>query len=206
MGVSKTPFSQLTIPDKDAARDVPFWLSQLGSDLDTKLVLYATDSTERDAKYSSAPRGVLCVSTTDGSVWVKTSSATTLPPVWGSVYTPPTTVTWYNLSFQSGYSQGGYSGPPQAAQIGPFVYLRGSFAKSDGSSLNSGLGSGNSWGILPSQVKWPLLGYEPIPVCCGYQNDDPVGRLELSASGTVGFNVDTPTYWASVNGAFYYTG
>lgn len=200
MGVNNTPFSQLPIPDKDAARDLPYWFSQLGNALDSKLTVYATSASNRDSLFATAPRGTLCISTTDGTVWVKTSLATALPATWGTVYSPTLPLTPINITLESGFQS--INSKTAMVLYNPASRewnVWGNVARTDNSSISAF----TTIGYLPAAVKLPT-----------YQAwwDGAVGIQTGSAfdfsSGKVGIFVDNNriTYyghdcsWVSLDG------
>jgi hypothetical protein len=119
VGATFSAFSALPVPDTAASNDVPYWLSQLVAVLDTKLVLAATSTADRDSRYFSAPSGVICV-VRDGTgtvlgVYVKTSNAGT--SVWSTIWTAPVPQTPVNIPLSDGVQVA--NGKPPIAVYNP---------------------------------------------------------------------------------------
>lgn len=138
MGATYSAFSALPVPDTAANNDVPYWLSQLVAVMDTKLLLTATSTTDRDSRYFNAPSGVLCV-VRDGTgailgVYVKTSNAGT--SVWATVWAAPVPQVPVNIPLSDGVQV--TNGKPPVAVYNPAVNtwsLWGNVAFTNGTNI-----------------------------------------------------------------------
>lgn len=85
-----TDYALVPYPSGTDADNVPADLGALADFIDTKLVLTATSSSDRDSKYSGIPDGALVINTSDGTTWARAGGA------WKTLWAP--TGAWVNCS------------------------------------------------------------------------------------------------------------
>lgn len=157
MGATYSQFSALPVPDTAGNNDVPYWLSQLVAGLDTKLLLSATSTSDRDSKFFNAPAGVVCVVATGGTatgVYVKTSDVGT--SVWATVWTAPVAPTPVTIPLADGLQATNGKTPVAVYNATTNTWtLWGNIATVNGSSI----GNSTTLGTLPAAVS--LATYQP---------------------------------------------
>lgn len=195
MGVNYSPFANLPFPDENAARDIPGWFSLLVEGLDTSVILDAASATDRNSKYSNAPRGTVVTSTTDGTVWVKTSDEVTLPSTWGTLYSPPAAQVWTNVTLQGAFVS--YGPTPQATFLNGVVRFRGLFG-----TATTTFGTNQYVAQIPSAVPFPDS-FRSFATSCSSSSG---GRVDVNPDGSIWFlpfsGLPTP-FWASLDGISY---
>jgi hypothetical protein len=203
MGTVYTPLSQLPLPDEDAADDVPYWLSQVATKMDPALVLYATSTTDRDARFTNAPAGAIC-SVLSGvpanpitGVYVKNSAPGMA--VWGTVWQPPLPQTWTNITLASGFVSRGTGFEPQIMQESPlFAVMKGSVAKASGGAFSNL----DIFGFLPSGFTCPRSKDFPSAGYTGTAST--FAETKVSLTGTSGqlqwFGPTTNIVWIGLDG------
>lgn len=134
-----TDLAGLVYPSGVDAPYVATALMGLTTALDPKVVLSATDSADRDARYGAAPANVLVVCAASKSVWLKTG-----PNVgdWLTLYSDTGWVT-SGFTIATGWGPGSYL---QGRRIGPNIEVRGELVYTSTTDILAGVYNGVSPG------------------------------------------------------------
>lgn len=186
MGYSYTPNAGLRVPDENAADDVPADLSYILTQLDTSTVLTAVSLSDRDSKFYNAPSGVICVvravDTTIVGVYVKRTDVGTT--TWGTIWEPPSALTFVPISTADGYTTRGtpnYDPGVWAEPGGVFVTVKGAITKTDATNI----ANGDTLGFLPPAYL-PLLTSSDYGTATQYQTANPgSSKINLAGDGTI---------------------
>lgn len=136
-----TPFALIPYPASTDADDPPADFQALGEYVDSRVVLRATSASDRDARYLNPPDGTFCVSTSDGTMWLRAGG------VWKTVWAP--VGDWVNCTLPSTYQ-----GPVQVRSgfVGgkKFAWMRGNLSRVDSTNLTATAAEGGLVATLPA--------------------------------------------------------
>lgn len=188
MGSTNSTFSGLPVPDENATNDTPYWLSQLIASLDTKTVLTAVSTSDRDSKFFNAPAGVVCVvksvSNVVSGVYVKTSDVGTA--VWSAIWTAPGPLKQVPIPLADGFQTANGKSPIAVFNPVPNTWtLYGNI-----SAVNStNISSATTLGTIPPAVSLSTVQpyYEGAGVCSvgGTGSVPGVCKISVTASGSI---------------------
>lgn len=204
-----TDFAQIPYPGNTDADNPPGDFASLAQYLDTRVLLRAANSADRDAKYSGVPDGVIVVSTTDGTIWIRAGGA------WLVLWAPVGRV---NCSMPSNNT-----GNPQALMewVGGKrrVLMSGTISKTDGSNFISenlagvGVFCTVPASMLPSQDLYGVTCHVSILLSLTGGSFAPAGRGQINTTTgdlTIFGNQDPDTAvfkdtaWVNLNAASYW--
>lgn len=177
--MATAPFSGAPLPEDPDLDDVPAVLASIFDTIDDLFVLKATNTTDRDAKYVTAPKGTIVATTSDSALWFKTSD--TLAN-WLPIYRD---TGWVTSGFSDG--SGWTASLAQIRQVGPTVHLAFSTLRTGADIVPAATGvhAGNVAGdptllVIPATY-WPTVFQVPILGAGSFG----AGRLALSPDGGV---------------------
>ena len=154
--MNNSPFGGYPVPENADGDSIPQWATLLIADLDIQTVLRATDATDRDAKYVDCPTSVLCVSTTDQTIWIKVSGAGTND--WETAFEKPDTTPYWQTGHTYGTQWSDLS--DSQTQYGDLAFHYDRF--SDTVSIRGGVIKSTAWtGNAEKYLKVPP-GLEPV--------------------------------------------
>lgn len=206
MGALYSAFSTLPVPDSAGTNDVPYWLTQLVSTLDARLILTATSTTDRDSKYFNAPSGVICVVRNSGTtevigVYVKTSDVGT--SIWSAIWTAPVTPTPVAINLADGFQATNGKNPVAVYNSAMNTWtLWGNIATVNGTNI----ASVTTLGSLPAAVALSTVQpyYEAaVPISVSGTNAPPgTCKLSIPPSGNIVayFGTGVQTSWVGLDG------
>lgn len=207
MGATYSALSGLPVPDTAGSNDVPYWLSQLVSILDSRLILTATSTSDRDSKYFSAPSGVICVVRaatspyTVSGVYVKTSDVGT--STWATVWTAPVAATPIAIPLADGFQATNGKNPVVVYNSNANTWtMWGNISTVNGSNI----GSNTILGSLPAAVA--LASYQPYYEGTSTESvsgtGSPPGAVKISVNGSGNIVVymasGVQTTWVGIDG------
>lgn len=184
MGATYSTFSGIPVPDTAANNDVPYWLSQLTAVIDSKLILTASSTADRDSHYFNAPAGVVCVVETGGTalgVYVKTSDVGT--STWATIWTAPVAPTPVDIPLSDGFQATNGKNPVAVYNSNANTWaLWGNVGTVNGSAI----ANGSQIGILPAAVTLSSVQpyYEGATTCSILGTNNPPGVIKFSVSST----------------------
>lgn len=196
-------------PASADADDVPAVNQELAEYLNYRILNRATNAADRDARYADAEDGAIVASTTDGTIWVRSSGA------WGTLWAP---TVWTPCALLSTLT-----GRPKALLefVGGKrrVTLTGMLQKTDGTPISATSMAGGSTlvtvpgSLLPSADLYGPLAYVPLmqslvggafaPFCRGEINTS-TGAMIVWGNQDPDTSQYQPAQWISLNNATYW--